>query len=196
MVNDAGRPATIVLVRHTQTEWCLLGRHTGRTDIPALESGYPRAIQAGQVVRALVPQASLVLTSPLSRSMTTCRLAGFAEFARTSDDLLEWDYGDYEGHTTAQIQGRRPGWDIFRDGCPNGEDVADVAARVTSVIDICLEQPGDSVLFAHSHVLRVLAAVWLQQDPRQARCYVLSPGGVSSLGFEHGNRVINTWNRV
>ena len=146
----------VVLARHGETEWSRDGRHTGRADVPLTQTGREQA--SALSARLAGHDFAVVLTSPLSRATETCRLAGFAG-AEASEDLFEWDYGSYEGITTPQIREQRPGWLLWRDGCPGGEDAAAVGARADRVIERLRAQDGDAVLFAHGHVLREVAVV-------------------------------------
>lgn len=186
------RPPEVVLVRHGETEWTLSGQHTGRTDIPLTERGRDDA----RVVAAALTDRSfaLVLTSPLSRARETCRLAGLGDAAVERDELREWDYGDYEGRKTVDIREERPGWSLWRDGVPNGESAADVAARVDRVIDDVRAVDGDAVLFAHGHLLRVLTARWLGLEPDAGRLFALDPATISVLGYERETAVVRMWN--
>jgi broad specificity phosphatase PhoE len=182
----------IVLARHGETEWSRDLRHTGRTDIPLTDVG--RA-QAGVLRDLLAPRSfAHVLSSPLGRAVETCRLAGFGEQAELSDDLVEWDYGDYEGITTKQIREERPGWYLWRDGCPGGETADAVGRRVDRVIGALDGADGDAIVFAHGHVLRVLAARWLRLGPESGALLKLDTGTLSILGFERETRVITRWN--
>ena len=182
----------IVLARHGETEWSRDLRHTGRTDIPLTEVG--RA-QATLLHDLLAPRAfARVLSSPLGRALETCRLAGLGEQAELSDDLLEWDYGDYEGITTKQIREQRPGWYLWRDGCPGGETADDVGRRVDRVIGELEGTDGDAIVFAHGHVLRVLAARWLRLGAESGALLKLDTGTLSMLGYERETRVITRWN--
>ena len=183
----------LFLVRHGETAWSLDGRHTGRTDIPLTEKGREEAA-------ALRPRLSghrfgLVLSSPLQRAQETCRLAGFGDQALSRPDLAEWDYGRYDGLTSAQIKAERPDWWLWRDGGPGGESPAEVGLRVERVIAEARAARGDVLLFAHGHVLRVLAARWLEQPPQAGRFYALDPAAESILGFEHSDPVILRWNQ-
>jgi broad specificity phosphatase PhoE len=182
------------LIRHGETAWSLAGRHTGRTDVPLTPHGEAQA-------RALAGRLAgrgfaLVLTSPAERARETCRLADQAATAVADDDLLEWDYGAYEGRSTAQIREEVPGWSLWTHGVPGGESADQVAARVDRVIARALASsaPGDAALFAHAHVLRVLAARWLGLSPTGGRLFVLDPASLSVLGHEHGERVVQHWN--
>lgn len=182
------------LVRHGETEWSRLGRHTGRTDVPLTDTG---KAQARSVARKLDGHDfEMVLASPLSRALDTARLAGFAAQVETSEDLLEWDYGDDEGRTTADIRIDRPGWTVWRDGPRGGETAAEVAARIDRVIERVRAADGDALVFAHGHVLRVLAARWLGEPPTEGRLYALSTATVSVLGWERETAVVERWNEA
>jgi probable phosphoglycerate mutase len=184
----------IVLVRHGETEWSRDLRHTGRTDIPLTDAGHEQA----KVLRDALSAWSFerVLSSPLERAAETCRLAGLGERAECMDALLEWDYGEYEGITTAQIREQRPDWNLWRDGCPGGETAAEVGARVDPLVDELrgAAEDEDLALFAHGHLLRVLTARWLGLPPEDGRLFALSVATLSVLGFEHGIPVIRRWN--
>ena len=183
----------VVLVRHGETEWSLGGRHTGRTDIPLTERG---RLQAEAVGAALMGREfALVLTSPLGRAAETCRLAGFGDRAERRDELMEWDYGDYEGRTTPEIRVERPGWSLWRDGVPGGETSEEVGARVGRLIAEARSAPGDVLLFAHGHLLRVLTARWLGLEPAEGRLFALDPATLSILGYERETPVIRLWNQ-
>jgi broad specificity phosphatase PhoE len=185
--------AEVVLVRHGETEWSKAGRHTGRTDIPLTAEGRR---QAAERVRAQLAgrSFSLVLTSPLSRARETCHLAGFGDRAESCNDLLEWDYGSYEGATTEEIRRSRPGWSVFNGGAPGGETAEQVGQRVDRVIARIHSSPGDVALFAHAHVLRVLTARWLGLEPSGGRFFALATASVSVLGHERETPVIWQWN--
>jgi broad specificity phosphatase PhoE len=180
------------LIRHGETEWSLSGAHTGRTDIPLTPKGESRA--AGLREKFTGHKFALVLTSPLQRARRTCELAGFGATAQLEPNLLEWDYGDYEGLTTDDIHRVRPGWSLFRDGVPGGEAIEQVASRARAVIARSLDAHGDVALFAHGHILRILTACWLELEPAAARLFVLSPSGISRLGYERETRAIVLWN--
>jgi probable phosphoglycerate mutase len=182
------------LVRHAETEWSRAQKHTGRTDIPLTDAGRERATELG--ARLPDEKFALVLTSPLGRARETARLAGLGDRCEPRDDLLEWDYGDYEGITTAEIRRERPDWYLWRDGAPNGETPAEVAARCDRVIDEVLGVDGDVVLFAHGHVLRALGARWLEQPVGVGGRLYLHTGSLSTLGFEREARVIRLWNET
>jgi probable phosphoglycerate mutase len=182
----------IVLARHGETEWSQNGRHTGRTDIPLTEAG---CREAERLRGALADHTlALVLSSPLSRATHTCELAGLSGRAELTEDLLEWDYGEYEGVTTADIRKDRPDWVLFRDGCPGGETAADVGARVDRVIARLKQLDGDAALFAHGHVLRVLGARWCELAPEEAQHLALTTGTLSTLSWEHEWPVLERWN--
>jgi broad specificity phosphatase PhoE len=181
------------LIRHGETEWSLSGAHTSRTDIPLTERGRERATK----IRNYLAQRkfSLVLASPLQRARETCRIAGYADVAQIEENLREWDYGIFEGRTTADIRKDQPDWSIWDSPVPEGEPVEYVAARAQKVIDRALLVGGEVALFAHAHILRILAATWLGLEPRGGRLFALGTGSVSTLGYEREARVICTWNR-
>ena len=182
----------IVLARHGETEWSRDLRHTGRTDVPLTQKG--RA-QAAMLREPLAGRSfARVLASPLGRALETCRLAGLGDHAEVTDDLLEWDYGEYEGVTTKEIREQRPEWYLWRDGCPGGETAEEVGRRVDRVVDELDGTDGDAVLFAHGHVLRVLAARWLRLGPDSGALFKLDTGTLSALGWERETRVITRWN--
>jgi broad specificity phosphatase PhoE len=182
----------IYLVRHGETEWSLSGQHTGKTDIPLTAAGERGAQAAGRALAGL--EFTLVLSSPLSRAVETCRLAGFGDRAQLRDDLVEWDYGDYDGRTTADIRKDRPGWALWRDGVPGGETAGQVGARADRVIAEAVAAGGRTLMFAHGHILRVLTARWLGLDADGGRLFVLEPATISILGYERETRVIRRWN--
>lgn len=184
--------ARIVLVRHGQTEWSRLGKHTGRTDVPLTDEG--RADARALAARLAEFRFARVLTSPLARARETCALAGLADRAQATDALVEWDYGDYEGRLTADIRREAPRWTVFADGCPRGETAAAVGRRVDPVVEELSRADGDVAVFAHGHVLRVLAARWVGLPPEAGRCFYLDTGRVSVLGREREARVIRSWN--
>jgi broad specificity phosphatase PhoE len=180
------------LIRHGETEWSLTGAHTGRTDLPLTAKGEEQAkALSAQLAGQLF---AMVLTSPLQRARRTCELAGFGAFAVVEPNLAEWDYGAYEGRTTQEIQRERPEWLLFRDGVPGGETLDQVGARARAVIERVQTAPGDVALFAHGHILRVLAAGWLALPPAAARYFALSTATISILSYEHTERVISQWN--
>jgi probable phosphoglycerate mutase len=183
----------VVLVRHGETEWSRDGKHTGRTDVPLTEHGRRQAQAVGAGLRGR--RFALVLTSPLLRALETCRLAGFGDAAVLRDELREWDYGAYEGRKTIEIRKERTGWTLWRDGVPNGETIQEVAARVDRVLVELRSVQGDSLLFAHGHVLRVLAARWLGLQPQAGALFALDPASISALGYERETSVIRLWNQ-
>jgi probable phosphoglycerate mutase len=183
----------LYLARHGETAWTLSGQHTGLTDLPLTERGEQDARRLGERLRGLT--FARVLTSPLLRAARTCELAGFGSVAESDRDLLEWNYGAYEGRTSAEIHAERPDWQLFRDGCPGGETAADVGARVDRVIGRVRAVQGDVLLFSSAHVLRVLAARWLGLEPGGGRYFLLSTASLSALGYEHNRAqpVIRLW---
>jgi broad specificity phosphatase PhoE len=182
----------IVLARHGETEWSRDRRHTGRTDIPLTENGRRQAAILGDALAGR--SFERVLSSPLSRALDTCRQAGLGDQAELTADLYEWDYGEYEGITTAEIRTRRPGWNLWRDGCPGGETADDVGRRVDRVLDSLAGLEGDVAVFAHGHVLRVLTARWLGLGPEKGALFKLDTGTLSVLGYERETRAITRWN--
>jgi probable phosphoglycerate mutase len=193
-VQDKNMEIELWLIRHGETTWSASGAHTGRTDLPLTPQGEAKA-------RALVSKLAghhfaLVLTSPLQRARRTCELAGFGAEAQIEPNLLEWNYGKYEGLSTADIRRQRPDWSLFRDGVPDGETLEQVAARGAVVIERALKAGCDVALFAHGHILRILATQWLGVPPDDARLLALSTASISTLGHEHETRVIVRWNLV
>ena len=182
----------LYLIRHGETEWTLSRRHTSRTDVALTEVGEEQARALGLELAGL--QIDRVLSSPMSRALTTARLAGFAERVEPTDALRELDYGEYEGLTTPQIRERRPGWDLFRDGCPGGETVEDVAKRVRPLLAAITDADENVALFGHGHSLRVLAVTFLDLEPATARHLFLDTGSLSLLGREHDWPAILRWN--
>ena len=180
------------LVRHGETEWSASGQHTGRTDLPLTLEGKLHARQIGGFLNGR--GFALVLTSQLQRARETCRLAGYGESAIIDANLRERDYGEYEGRTTPEIQIERPGWSLWRDGVIGGERIEQVAARAQKVIGRVAACSGDALLFAHGHILRVLAACWLGLPPEDSRLFALGTASVSVLGYERDTRVITQWN--
>ena len=180
------------LIRHGETEWTRSGQHTGRTDIPLTVQGERQAALLGR--RLAGRKFALVLTSPLRRARETCRLAGYGGAARDEPDLMEWDYGAYEGRTTAQIREEVPGWIIWKGGVRGGESADQVGARCDRVIARCADADGDVALFAHGHVLRIMGARWLGLPAAGGRYLALDTACLSVLGHEHEQRVIRWWN--
>jgi broad specificity phosphatase PhoE len=184
----------VVLVRHGETEWSRSGQHTGRTDIALTERGRREAQAVGAALKDR--PFALVLTSPLGRAAETCRLAGFGHRAVQRDELMEWDYGAYEGRKTVDIRKEHPGWTLWCDGVPDGETANQVGARADRVIGELRAVDGDALLFAHGHVLRVLAARWLGLEPEAGRLFALDPATISALGYERETPVIRLWNQL
>jgi probable phosphoglycerate mutase len=182
----------IAVVRHGETDWSAHKRHTGRTDVPLTEEGRREAERLGRLLRGR--RFVLVLTSPLKRAAETCWLLGYGNEAQMCDDLVEWDYGDYEGRTTLDIRNEVPGWTIFTHGAPNGETPAQVGERADRVLARCRAAGGDVLLVGHGHMLRVLTARWLGLEPVGGRLFALDPATLSSLGYEHETEVIQMWN--
>lgn len=180
--------AQIFLIRHGETEWSLNGRHTGRTDLPLTENGEHRAAN----LRGLLQRITFtrVLTSPLKRASRTCELAGLGATARADPDLQEWDYGDYEGRTTADIRAVRPGWNVFQDGCPHGESVEQVSQRADRVLAGLRPAGGTVALFSHGQFLRALAVRWMELPVQVGQHLALDTASVSILGYEHHNAEI------
>lgn len=186
-------PQQIWLIRHGETEWSRSGKHTGRTDVPLTEAGKQRGLALREILAK--QDFALVLTSPLSRARETCQLAGLGGRAQVTNDLLEWNYGVFEGRTTPEIRQEIPGWSIWKTDVPSGESVEDVAVRASRVIEIASAQGGNVALFAHGHVLRILTACWLGLEPQAGRLFALDTGGIGILAYEHETRVIRAWNR-
>lgn len=193
---DGRAPDRLVVVRHGVTAWSRARRHTGHTDVPLDDTGRRQAVALGE--RLAGEEFALVLSSPLRRARETCTLAGLADHAEIDPALREWDYGEYEGMTTAEIRSARPGWDLFRDGCPGGEDAAAVGQRVDILLTRLAADErvrgGAVACFAHGHLLRVLAARWLGLPAEDARLVTLDTGSVSVLAHEHDWRVVERWN--
>jgi broad specificity phosphatase PhoE len=183
----------IWLIRHGETEWSKSGQHTGRTDLPLTDEGRERAEAVGRHLAGR--KFALVLSSPLSRAVETCRLAGYGDQVQLTDDLREWDYGSYEGRRTVDIQKERPGWLIWKDGVLGGETVEQVGARARKVIERAAAADGDVALFAHGHILRVLGACWIGLAPVQGQLLALGTAALCRLGYEHNYRVIDVWNQ-
>jgi broad specificity phosphatase PhoE len=182
----------LYLVRHGETAWSRARRHTGRTDLPLSAAGEAEAAALGRHLRGL--EVDRVLSSPLTRAVVTARLAGFGDRVELTDTLLEFDYGEYEGRTTAEIRATRPGWDLFRDGCPGGETVEDAAGRARALLAELAEPDGRVLLFSHGHQLRILTACFLGLPPDAARHLFLGTASLSVLGVEHEWPVILLWN--
>jgi len=189
-------PITYV-ARHGETAWTLTGQHTGLTDIPLTERGERNARRLGERLGGL--DFAKVFTSPLRRASRTCELAGFAGVAQVDPDLVEWNYGEYEGRRSADIRKERPDWELFRDGCPGGETPRQIGGRADRVVERVRAIRGDVLLFTSGHFVRVLAARWLGVEPGiQARFFMLSTASLSALGYEHdlSHPVIRLWNET
>ncbi len=186
----------IHLARHGETAWSLSGQHTGRTDLPLTEHGERNARALGERLRGL--EFAKVLTSPLRRAVRTCELAGFGSMAEIDSDLVEWDYGQYEGRRTAEIHAERPDWQLFRDGCPGGESPNQVGARADRLVGRVRAIKGDVLVFSSGHFLRVLAARWLGLDAAGGRYLLLSTASRSALSYEHNlaQPAIRLWNET
>lgn len=186
----------IYLVRHGQTEWSLSGQHTGRTDMPLTAAGEAAARTLAGRLQGLA--FSAIWSSPSQRASKTCALAGFGDARVIKDDLAEWDYGTYEGITTKAILAERPGWQLFRDGCPGGESAADVGARADRIIHAIRAANDRILIFSSSHFLRVLTARWLGLPPVGGALFVLDTTSISVLGYEHDltEPVVRLWNQT
>jgi broad specificity phosphatase PhoE len=182
----------VFAIRHGETKWSLSGQHTGTTDIPLTDNGRRLAERIRPVLEG--EAFALVLVSPLQRARETCALAGLGKQALVDADLVEWNYGEYEGLTPRQIHEKAPGWLIFRDGCPGGEAPDEVGARVDRVIARARAATGDVALFAHGHVLRVLAARWLGMPAGAGQHFLLDTGTLSVLGYYRGIPAVKVWN--
>lgn len=183
---------TVHIFRHGATEWSDSGRHTGVTDIPLTPEGRRNAERLRPLLQGRA--FARVMTSPLARAVQTCRIAGLGDQAQVVDDLMEWNYGDYEGLTTEEIRRTDPDWLVFTDGCPNGESPADVGRRADRVIAQVRRVDGDVALFAHGHVLRVLAARWIGLSPGHGRFFVLDTATYNLLGYYHHSPALLRWN--
>lgn len=183
----------IYLARHGETAWSLTGQHTGRTDLPLTERGEHNARRLGQRLSGMT--FAKVFTSPLQRAMRTCELAGFKAVAEADPNLVEWNYGDYEGKRSVDIRLKRPDWQLFRDGCPNGESPEQVAARADKTVSRVREIGGDVLIFSSGHFLRMFAARWLQLEPAAGRLFMLETASLSALGYENAltQPVIRFW---
>jgi len=187
--------AEIWLARHGETAWSLSGQHTGRTDISLTTHGEEQAKSLGRLLGGR--EFGLVMTSPLQRALQTCRIAGYGDVAEIEPDLAEWHYGALEGRLATEFAAERPGWNLWKDGPPEGETIEAVAARAGRVIERCLGAEGPVLLFAHGHLLRILASVWIAAEPREmAQRLALSTASLSLLSWEKQTRVIGSWNRV
>jgi probable phosphoglycerate mutase len=184
----------IYLARHGETAWSITGQHTGVTDLPLTERGERNAVRLGERLARSV--FAKVLTSPLQRATRTCELAGFGDVAEVDRDLVEWNYGDYEGLRTAEIHTKRPDWQLFRDGCPNGESPEQVGARADRVVNRVRAIKGNVLIFSSGHFLRVFAARWLGLEPAVGKFFMLNTASLSALSYEHdlSNSAIQFWN--
>lgn len=184
----------IYLARHGETAWSVTGQHTGLTDLPLTERGERNALRLGQRLAGSV--FAKVLTSPLQRAVRTGELAGFGAVAEVDPDLVEWNYGDYEGLRTAEIHMKRPGWQLFRDGCPDGESPEDVGARADRVVSRVRAFKGDVLIFSSGHFLRVFAARWLGLEPFAGKLFMLDTASLSALSYEHdlSSPAVRFWN--
>ena len=182
----------LYVVRHGATEWSRSGQHTGRTDLPLLPEGEEQARATGSLLANI--DFSLVLCSPLQRAQRTCELAGLLDRAVIDTDLQEWDYGDYEGVTTATIRETVPGWTVWSGTCPNGETIEQVSKRADRVIERVRNESGNVIVFAHGHILRVLTARWCELDPVEGQRFILDPATLSILGWERETPAVSQWN--
>jgi len=186
----------IYLARHGETAWSLSGQHTGLTDLPLTKDGEDAARRLGKRLKGL--SVTKVFTSPLQRAARTCELAGFGAVAQFDPDLVEWNYGKYEGLRTSEIQRTRPDWKLFRDGCPGGETLDQIGTRADRVVNRVRALNGNVLLFSSGHFLRVLAARWLRLEPAAGRYFVLGTASLSALGYEHdiSEPVVQWWNQM
>ena len=186
----------VYLARHGETAWTITGQHTGRTDLPLTERGEEMARRLGERLNGNT--FAKVFTSPCLRAVQTCNLAGFGAVAEVDRDLVEWDYGEYEGRLSVDILTERPGWLLFRDGCPGGESPDDVGRRADRVIERARAASGDVLMFSSAHILRVVGARWLGLPPGGGRYFVLGTASLSALGYEHDTTepVVKLWNEM
>jgi probable phosphoglycerate mutase len=184
------------LARHGETAWTISRQHTGATDLPLTAQGEAEALRLGERLEGLTFAA--VLTSPLQRAVRTCELAGFGSMAKVEPDLIEWNYGAYEGRTSADIHRERPDWQLFRDGCPGGESPDQIGARADRVVRRVRGIEGNTLLFSSAHFLRVFAARWLGLDPAAGRYFLLGTASLSIVGYEHDRSepVIRVWDEM
>ncbi len=185
---------TLYIARHGETAWSLSGQHTGLTDLPLTDRGQNNARHLGNQLRGR--SFAKVFTSPLQRARRTCELAGFGAQAEVDRDLVEWNYGEYEGLRTEDIRAKRPGWKLFRDGCPGGESVGEIGARADRVVDRVRALQEDVLIFSSGHFLRVLAARWLGFEPQAGEHFLLTTASLSALSYEDDltRPVIKFWN--
>ena len=184
----------VYLARHGETAWTVTGQHTGRTDLPLTERGEGNARRLGERLSGLT--FAKVFTSPLQRARRTCELAGFGAVAQIDPDLVEWNYGEYEGHLTVDILKERPDWQLFRDGCPGGESPQQVAARADRVVGQVRAASGDVLIFSSGHFLRVLATRWIGMEPIHGESLILGTASLSAVGYENSiaHPAIRLWN--
>lgn len=185
-------PQQVVVTRHGETEWSRDGRHTGRTDLPLTEHGERQARELRSTLAGW--DFAAVFSSPLQRALATARLAGFVDDVIIDPDLQEWDYGDYDGRTSAEIRHERPGWVLWRDGCPGGESIDQVARRAERAIGRFRSFDGDVLAFSHGHLLRILTARWLDMNATAGQHFLLGPAAPSTLGYEHDWTALLRWN--
>jgi broad specificity phosphatase PhoE len=185
---------SVYLARHGETAWSLTGQHTGLTDLPLTEHGERNARRLGDRLTGLVFEK--VFSSPLQRARRTCELSGFGKAAEVDRNLVEWNYGDYEGLRTPEIHAKRPGWQLFRDGCPGGESPEQIGSRADEVVSRLRAINGNALIFSSGHFLRVLASRWLGLEPAAGRFFVLNTASVSALGYENSlsQPAIRLWN--
>lgn len=190
----SAEPPAVYLARHGETAWSLSGQHTGLTDLPLTERGERNARRLGERLRGVT--FARVFASPLQRARRTCELAGFGASVAIDADLVEWNYGAYEGRNSKEVHAERPGWQLFRDGCPGGESPEQVGRRADRVIERVRSCDGNVLIFSSGHFLRTLAARWLGLEPEAGRCFFLSTASLSVLGYEHdrGQPVLRLWN--
>jgi probable phosphoglycerate mutase len=192
MEPQPARARELFLVRHGETEWSLSGRHTGITDLPLTQNGCRAAMRLEPLLSAT--EFALILASPLQRARRTCELAGLGDRMQIDPDLVEWNYGEYEGLTPEQIQRKAPGWMIFSDGCPGGESPHEVGVRVDRLIGRIRAIPGRVALFAHGHLFRVFAARWIGLPPTHGRHFLLDTATLGVLGYYRGVPAVKRWN--
>jgi broad specificity phosphatase PhoE len=196
-INMDNQLPVIYIARHGETAWTITGQHTGLTDLPLTPQGEKNARALADRLKGLL--FSHVFTSPLQRARQTCTLAGFGSVAEVENDLVEWDYGEYEGLRTAEIRAKRPGWELFRDGAPGGESMAQVMARADNVWKHVRDVKGNVLLFSSGHFIRVLAARWIGLEPSlHSNSFLLSTASLSAVGYDHdlSRPVIRLWNDI
>ena len=191
-IGDPERAQQLVLVRHGETAWSREGRHTGRTDVPLTELGREQARALRNALQRW--RFAAVYVSPLQRARDTCELAGYGDAAVVLPDLIEWDYGEYEGLTTMDVRRSRPGWNIWKDGTPGGEPLAAAGARADRALALARRQQGDVLLVAHGHILRILTARWIDHPALLGQRFRLEPASPSVLSYEHEWTTVNAWN--